>query len=165
MIPIFSVFVVTNIAGGNVQLAASAISTYLIFRVIFEIIIGRYLSKGKKYELHTIILGIAIISISYIGLSLSGNIPTVLLFISTAGAGIGIMSPSSSSIFSTHLDKNREPYEWGMHDAFVFGSMALATALGGFIVSQYGFRFLFMLAALVNIIGVVPYFLYKSKFI
>jgi len=45
--PIFAIFVVNSIKGGNIQIAASAYSVCLIARVVFEIISGKYL-KNKS---------------------------------------------------------------------------------------------------------------------
>lgn len=165
IIPIFSVLVATKIEGGNIQLAASAISSNLIARVIFEIIIGKFLiGERRKYQFHVIILGLLILSVSYIGLAFSREIISIFIFIIIAGMGVGVAAPAKSAIFSTHLDHDKEPYEWGVHDAFVLIGMAFATALGGFIVSQYGFSSLLILAAIINSVGILPYFLYKSYF-
>jgi predicted MFS family arabinose efflux permease len=74
--------------------------------------------------------------------------------------GLGIASPIKNSLFATHLDKNKETTEWGIYDAVTFVGMASTAALGGFIASSYGFNFLFVIAAIVNFIGILPYLLY-----
>ena len=61
-----------------------------------------------------------------------------------AGAGLGIASPAKNSLFSIHLDKNKEAIEMGVTDAVVLVCMALAGALGGFIAITYGFKILFI---------------------
>ena len=161
LIPIFAIFVVNNIIGGNIQIAASAFSCFLVSRVLFELIICRFLlRKSEKTKLLFVILGTVILSVSYFGFSFATNIPSLFIFFVIAGMGLGIASPPKNATFSIHLDKNKEETEWGLHDAVVFMGMASTTALGGFIATQYGFSFLFILAAIVNLLAIIPYLLY-----
>ena|SRR3989338_4953497 len=51
VIPIFAVFVIRNIEGGNLQIAASSFSFFLITRVIFELVICRYLTSKKEEQI------------------------------------------------------------------------------------------------------------------
>lgn len=159
--PIFAIFVVSSIKGGDVQIAASAFSVYLIARVFSELLSGRYLfgkTEAKKFILT--IVGMLFISLSYIGFAFSSTILFLFIFYAVAGIGLGIATPAKNSLFSTHLDRNKEPSEWGIYDAVTFIGMALATALGGFIAGQYGFQFLFFLASVINLFGIFPYLLY-----
>lgn len=162
--PIFAIFIVNEIQNGNVQIAASAFSVYLISRVIVELVSGRYLSKTKDTEKFLItILGMVLISLAYLGFAFSSTITSIFFFYAVAGTGLGIASPAKNSLFSTHLNRNREPTEWGIYDAITFISMALATTLGGFVANQYGFNFLFLLASIVNLLGIIPYLLYIRR--
>jgi MFS family permease len=162
--PIFAVFATTEITGGNVQIAASSFSLYLIVRVIFELITGRMISKAsdsRKIAFSTI--GIILMSCAYLGLSYAHDIMHLFLFHAVAGMGLGIASPAKNSLFATHLDKNKEASEWSISDAMSFISVALATSLGGFIAATYGFRVLFLIASLVNLAAIPPYLLYVVK--
>jgi predicted MFS family arabinose efflux permease len=161
--PIFAIFAATKVIGGNIQFAAFAYSFHLIVRVLVELTSSRYLSKStERYKIKTTIIGLVLISIAYIGFAFSKTVLPIIFFYSLIGAGFGIATPAKNSLFSTHLDKNKEPSEWGMYDAVVFISMALATALGGFIASQYGFHILFLIASLMNIASIIPYLLYTD---
>lgn len=161
VVPIFAIFVVNNIQGGNVQIAASAFSVYLIVRVIVELVICRYLSgTSEKKRFQVTIIGMVFLSLSYLGFALSHTVAPLFIFYGITGLGLGIASPAKNSIFTTHLDKNKEPTEWGIYDAVTFLGMAVAAALGGFIANQYGFPPLFFLASIVNLIGIIPYLLY-----
>lgn len=162
-IPIFAIFVVRNISGGNLEIAASVYSAHLIARVIFELISAKLLSKDEKQKITISIVGLSFLSLSYVGLALSNSIFQLFVFYIIAGFGFGIASPAKNSLFSSHLDKNRESTEWSFYDAITFIAIALATAFGGFIATGYGFKFLFFLSAIVNILGIIPYLLYLRK--
>lgn len=159
--PIFAVFATTKIENGNVEVAAAAFSTYLISRVMFELISGKYAAHtSDRKKIMITIFGILLISAAYIGFSYSYSIAHIFIFYAVAGAGLGIASPAKNSLFSVHLDKNKETEEWSIADATSFIAMALAATLGGFIAGVYGFRILFIIACLVNLLSIPPYLLY-----
>jgi MFS family permease len=162
--PIFAIFVVTSIKGGNVQIAASAFSVCLIARVVCEIFSGKYLNhKSDSHKLFLAILGMILMSIAYLGFAFSHNVFSLFTFYILIGIGFGIASPAKYSLFTEHIDKERATTEWSMYDAVTLIGIASATALGGFIASLYGFTFLFMLASVVNLLGIIPYLFFRSK--
>jgi MFS family permease len=162
--PIFAVFVVDHINGGNIQIAASAYSVSLISRVVFEIITGRYLNgKTDNSRLQLAIIGMVIMSVAYIGFAFSHNISLLFLFYILIGIGFGVASPAKYSLFTNHIDKEKTSTEWSLYDAINLIGIASATALGGFIASLYGFSFLFILASIVNILAIVPYLAISKK--
>lgn len=158
--PIFAIFVLKDIGGGTIQVAAAGYSTYLVTRVIFELISGRILMKSDdKGKIFMTIFGITCLSIAYLGFAASSTIFHIFFFYFILGIGLGTAAPAKNSLFAIHLDKNKEATEWSLADAVAFICMAMATALGGFIAASYGFKFLFILAAVVNSISVLPYIL------
>jgi MFS family permease len=164
IIPIFAIFAATKIPGGNTEVAASSFSTYLIVRVIFELISGRYLSKSndaRKFAMS--ILGIILISLGYVGFALTKNILSIFIFYGVIGMGLGIASPAKNCLFSSHLDKDKEVAEWSIYDGFVFMGMAMSATVGGFIANKYGFTFLFYLVAVTNLLSIIPYLLYAKN--
>lgn len=164
IVPIFAIFVVNKIPGGNTEIAAAAFSTYLISRVIFELISGRYISKSKDVQKFIIsIAGIILISLGYIGFAMTKNVTSIFIFYSVIGMGLGIASPAKNSLFSTHLDKNKEVTEWSVYDGFIFMGMAMSVTIGGFVANRYGFTFLFYLVAITNLLSIIPYILYAKK--
>ncbi|MCL5432922.1 MAG: MFS transporter [Patescibacteria group bacterium] len=162
--PIFAIFAATKIDGGNVQIAASSFSTYLVVRVIFELVSGRYLSKASEFEKFiTTIIGMLFISVAYLGFAFADSIVYLFLFYGVAGLGLGIATPPKTALFSTHLDRHKEIVEWSVYDAIVLSAVAFSSALGGFIAGTYGFKMLFILASAINFIGIIPYILYIHK--
>ena len=162
--PIFAIFFINGIHNGNVQLAATGYSIYLVSRVVFELLTGPYLAKSTdRKKFIATCTGMVLISFAYLGFSVSTEIFQVFIFYALAGMGLGIASPAKNSLFSMHLDKNKESEEWSISDAISFVCMALATALGGLIAGQYGFKVLFYVAAIINMIGIIPYLPYVFK--
>lgn len=161
VIPLFSVFVVSNIIGGTIQTAAAGYSTYLITRVMVEITTGRLLQKSNdRKKLMVALFGMSFLSVAYLGFAFSTQVLTIFIFYAVLGMGLGIAAPAKNSLFAIHLDKNKEATEWSIMDAVCFICMALATALAGFIAASYGFTFLFILASVINLLAMVPYLVY-----
>ena len=164
IIPIFAIFAATQIPGGNTEIAASSFSCYLIVRVIFELISARYLAKSSEMQKFSItIIGIMLMSAGYLGFALTKDILSLFFFYGVIGMGLGISSPAKNSLFSMHLDKNKEVVEWSIYDGFVFMGMAMSATIGGFVANRYGFSFLFYLVAVTNLLSIIPYVLYAKR--
>ena len=164
IIPIFAIFAATKIPGGNTEIAAASFSCFLIVRVIFELISGRYLSHSNEMRKFVItIIGIILMSVGYLGFASTQSVLSLFFFNGIIGMGLGIASPAKNSLFSTHLDKNKEVTEWSIYDGFVFMGMAMSAAIGGFVANRYGFAFLFYLVAVTNLLSIIPYVLYAKK--
>lgn len=162
--PIFAIFVVNNIKGGDVQSASFGFSVYLISRVIFELLAGKLLiNTTDKRKMRMAISGMLCVSLAYLGFAFSNEVYQMFFFYAIAGIGLGIASPAKNALFSIHLDKNKEAAEWGVSDAVSFGGMAVSSIVGGFIAKSFGFQALFLLAFFVNLIAVFPYFLFLNK--
>lgn len=161
---IIAVFATNHIKGGDVVIASTAVSGHLLVRVAVELFTGKVLAKlNESRKFIVVIFGIILISVAYLGFSFGRSITSFFLFYALAGFGLGIASPLKNSLFSTHLDKNKEAMEWGIYDALVFLGIAAAVAIGGVIAKTYGFTLLFWLAAIVNLAGTIPYILYARS--
>lgn len=162
--PILAVYVVTQIPGGQVELAAFGFSIYLIARVIAEIISAKIIAKySESKRLVVIIIGLLILSSAYYLFSVSKTIYFLYTAFIGMGLGLGISSPAKMSLFSKHIDKNREAEEWSIVDATSLIGMALAGALGGFIANKYGYSILFIIATITNLLSIFPYLLFVKR--
>lgn len=166
IMPIFSIYV-AQLPNGSVEKAASSFSAYLLARVIFGLASGKYLTKKRtRHKLFLMVLGMSLLSISYIGLAFVNDVTQVYFLYAMIGIALGIASPAKNTLFSAGVNKDKASFVWSVLDAGVFLSMALAAIIAGAIVGKYGFRTLFFIAAFLNMTGIVPYFLYirhKSK--
>lgn len=164
VIPIIAIFAASQIKGGNIEIAGMAFSVYLITRVIFELLCSKYFARTRtSLQLVIIISGLILISFSYLGLAFTNTIFWLFIFYGLIGMGIGVATPIKNSLFSTHLDKNKEVAEWGIYDALVFIGMAISSAIGGIVANQFGFSALFIISAVINLLGIIPYFLYAKQ--
>jgi len=95
--PIFAIFA-NNIPGGSVEIAASAFSTYLVVRVVFELISGRYLTNSGELRKFVItITGMLVMSSAYLGFAFSRSAANIFLFYGLMGVGLGMATPAKNS--------------------------------------------------------------------
>lgn len=162
--PLFAVFVTTQISGGDIKAAASTVTTYFVVRIITEIFSGKYLSQfSEGRKLKVLMLGMVFVAVAYIGFAFSNSLTQIYLFWTIAGIGWGLATPTRLSLFSLHLDRDQAVTEWSTTDVINLSLIALSTAVGGFIATNYGFQVLFLLAAVINLLGIIPFYIYKKK--
>lgn len=158
--PLFSVFVVSEITGGNLQIVTSSFSLNLIVRMIAVMGAGKFFNhRSEKIRLFAVIFGNLLMSLSYIILAYIDSISAIYLFYALAGLGMGIADPLKLTIFVQNVDKNVECEESGLWQSSSLLGSAIASFIGGLIVQFWGFRVLFSFAALVNMISLIPYVL------
>ena len=162
--PILAVFVVNSLPNGNIRTAAFGFTLYLLVRVIAELFVSNYVKfPSDRKRMLADGTGMIILSLSYLLIAFYPSIITFYVFFTIAGISFGISSPAKYSMFSINLGRNQESRTWGTYDAITFTGMGIATALGGVIANQFGFSVLFVVASLVNLLGIVPYWYYNGK--
>ncbi|NCO44892.1 MFS transporter [Candidatus Wolfebacteria bacterium] len=144
--PIFAIFLTENIKGGNIEVAGFAAAIYWIVQSVVIIPFGRYLDKnyGEKDDLWFIIVGnllAALVVFSYV----FARLPWHIYFLQGIYAlGMGMNIPGYTAIFTRHIDKNKEAFDWSVRAALVGIGAGLAGALGGIIAHNFGFNILFV---------------------
>lgn len=144
--PIFAIFLTEKIEGGNMEVAGFAAAIYWIVHSLVMIPFGKYLDKkrGEKDDLWFIIIGNLLAALAVFGYLFS-RLPWhiyVLQFI--YGMGMGMNMPGYTAIFTRHIDKGREAFDWSVRGALVGIGAGVAGGLGGVIAQNFGFNMLFL---------------------
>ncbi len=163
--PLFALFVTLDVVGGTIQTAAYALTISFVARILSELTISRLISRlNENKKIITVIVSLLLITAAYFAFALAREIMQLYIIWAVIGFAQGIAFPAKLSLFSRHLDKNKEATEWGVSDALNMSLIALVTALGGYIAAKYGFSLLFLLASFTSLLGVLPYFLYYLRY-
>jgi len=163
--PIFAVFLTDKLKDGSLEVAGFATAIYWIGRSIFEIPIGKFLDKirGEKDDLLVLIAGyfiVALIHFGYTFATLSWHIYILEVFYALAMA---MAMPGWSAIFTRHIDKGREGFEWSVEHVTYSVGMGITGAVGGVFAMRYGFNTVFVIAGIIAIIGALsPLLIYKD---
>lgn len=138
-------------------MAGLAIGLYFLLRGVTDIVSTLfYKSHNRSYVLHIMLLGIGIVSVSYVFLVFIRDAYSALLVFCLMGVGFGIYNPARLSFYSSSLDKGVETKEWGTLDGIDLISLAIASILGGTIFKLFGFTLLLGISAVLAFVSTLP---------
>lgn len=168
--PIFAIFITESIPGGSIEAAGIATAVYAITKSVFQIPVANIIDriKGEKDDFLFMVIGTlvsSLIPISYIFVNSVFQLYLVQFFY---GIIIATTFPTWLALFTRHIDKDKEGTEWAIYQTLTDFSWAVFASLGGFMAARYGFDKLFILVAIINILGglsliSVHHYLYKAR--
>ncbi|MFH1510035.1 MAG: MFS transporter [Candidatus Nealsonbacteria bacterium] len=147
--PIFAIFINERITLGDpaeaAKVAGFAMAIYWGVKSLLQIPIGNYLDKnhGERDDIIFVILGNLIAALAvfaYIFSSLPWHIYLIQVFYSI---GMAMNIPAWTAIFTRHIDKGKEAFEWASRSTAIGIGAGISGALGGLFVSKFGFNPLF----------------------
>ncbi|MBI1866652.1 MAG: MFS transporter [Candidatus Staskawiczbacteria bacterium] len=159
--PVFAIFILENIVMHNVSDAAKvagfAALFYWITKSFLEIPIGRFLDKkhGEKDDFWFMVIGTFITALVPIGYLVS-SMPWHIYFFQVIHAiGMAMALPSWLAIFTRHIDKGREAFEWGMATTSIGMGAGIAGGVGGIMAGIFGFNTLFIFVSMFNLLSAI----------
>lgn len=163
--PVFAVYVTQQIAGGSLEVIGISASIYFIIRSIVEAPVGLWIdrTKSEKDDLYTAFWGTLLTALVMFWYTFMTQVWELYLAQVVLGIGAAIAFPGWYSIFTRHIDKNKEALEWSLYDVLLGLGMAAAAALGGFMATVYGFDVLFNLAGVGTILGALLLLTLRNK--
>ncbi len=161
---LFAVYVTTKVPGGNVQVATSALICGFTVRIAVELLFGRRSSKlAERQKVYLIIFGMVLMSLSYAGFIISHSLWGLAAMWSLNGLGWALAYPAKLALVAKYIKPEQASQEWGATDALNMTLIIITMALGSYIVTHFSYEFMFLLAAAVNTLGLLPYIYYVAK--
>ncbi|MFA6466985.1 MAG: MFS transporter [Patescibacteria group bacterium] len=163
--PFFAIFITDNIKNGGLEAVGISAAIYLIFKSVFEIPVGIYIDRSKveKDDLYTAFFGTLLMGFLYFAYIFIDSIWQLYLLQALMGIAAALSYPGWCSIFTRHIDKGKEGFEWSIYDILSGVGMAAAAALGGFMAQEFGFNFLFILVGIISIFSAFILLFIKNK--
>jgi len=149
--PIFSIFIVQNITTGSTaegaKVAGFAALFYWASKSFLQIPLGRYLDKnhGEKDDFLFMVIGTFLTGLVPFGFLIAFLPWHIYLSQILHGIGMAMTLPSWLAIFTRHIDKGKEAFEWGMESTSIGIGAGLTGAIGGIMVAIFGFKIVFLL--------------------
>lgn len=150
MAPVFAIFIVQRVALGSIAEAATVagFSSFIFWTIksILQIPIGRYLDRnhGEIDDFWFMLAGTFMMVFVPIGYLFSSHPIHIYLLQGFYAIAAALMFPSWSAIFTRHIDKDREAFEWGSHSTVLGSAAGVAGGIGGITVAFFGFNFVFI---------------------
>lgn len=153
--PVYAIFVAGNIAGATIATVGFAAAISQIVKVCLEIPISRYLDKnhGEYDDYYSLVTGNFIIALVPFLYLFASKVHHIYLIEALMGVGVACAVPPWHAIFSRHLDKNEENFEWSLKSISIGLAIAGAAAVGGLMAQRFGFDIVFILGGFVALIG------------
>lgn len=165
IVPVFAIFITDQIKEGNLEMVGYAAAIYWIVKSLVVIPFGRYLDRnhGEKDDLWFIVIGNVLAAGAILGYIFSSLAWHVYLLQALYALGIGMNTPGYTAIFTRHIDKGREAFDWSVRSAFVGIGAGVAGALGGIVAHHFGFDTLFIgVSIFVLVSAFLPVFIVKE---
>lgn len=163
--PVFAIFIISEVIGGSIKLVGFYTAIYWIVKSLIQLPIARYIDKnnGERDDYWALVLGSSISVIMPFFLIFTHQVWQIFLISIFLGLGDALSVPAFYGIFTRHVDKFRESFEWSVNSVSVGIGAAVAAALTGIIVDGFGFRPIFILAGILNFLGLISLvLLYKN---
>lgn len=148
--PLYAIFV--EKIGGDILNASGAWAIYTFVTGALTILIGK-MEDHKLNKRMMIFAGYLTFAIGSIGYFFVGNIIDLFVIQVIMGIGTAIIEPAWDGLFSIFLDKGRESFEWSLWSGGINIAIAMAAMAGGFVATLYGFKPLFILMFIFNIVS------------
>lgn len=155
--PIFALFIVQKIEGGSAFVVGLAAAIYWILKSALRVPVGMFLDKcsGEKDDYFFLVLGLFIASIVSFGFIFAQKTWHIYFLQSVYAVGMALTLSGWQAIFTRHIDKGKEATEWGLDATGLGFGVGIAGAIGGWLVTSFGFEVLFLLVGIFGIISIV----------
>ncbi len=165
--PVFAIFLVQGVAMGNAakgaEIAGFSALVFWMVKSLLQIPIGAYLDKnhGERDDFWFGVVGSFLSGLVPFGF-IFATLPEHIYMLQIAhGVAMSMIIPSLYAIFTRHIDKGKEAYEWSVDSTVLGFGVGITGALGGLIAARFGFVSVFILVGILNLAA--GFFLFGIK--
>lgn len=153
--PVVAIFITRQIDGGSIQAIGFGAAIVQLCKIIVELPLSKFLDRnhGEYDDFYSLIFGSLLIAIVPFAYLFAHSIIHIYIIQAVYGIGIAFVVPPWYAIFSRHLDKMHESFDWTLDSISVGLAAASAAALGGIIAQRFGFNLVFILGGIFAILG------------
>jgi DHA1 family quinolone resistance protein-like MFS transporter len=160
--PIMAVYIKENLIGGTLIAAGVASSIFLFTKSILQIPLSKYVDK-HEHRVFFLILGTIFVSFVPFIYAHSNHINHIYFAQFLHGIGSAMAVPTWLSLFSMHLDKKKEAYQWSCYSTTVGLGTAASAYIGARLAGIIGFQLVFYIVGLLSLVGVAILFFLEMK--
>ncbi len=163
--PIFAIFIVERIEGGNAFVVGIASATYWITKSLLRVPIGVFLDAcpSERDDYFSLVAGLFIAALVPFGLIFVTTPLSLYIMQGFHGLGLALSLAGWTAIFTRHIDKGKEATEWSLNATSIGLGTGAAGAIGGWAVTRFGFTPVLLVVGILGLIGVVLLFGLKNQ--
>lgn len=158
--PIFAIFIVNRITGGNVFVVGMASAVFWIVRSLFRVPIGILLDilPTEKDDYLALVAGLFLASLVPFGYIVAETPLHLYILQAIHGFALALSYSGWTGIFTRHIDRGKESTEWGLNATSLGLGTGIAGAVGGWAVTRFGFSPVLVMVGVLSLIGAVILF-------
>jgi len=159
--PIFALFILENITLADpleaAKVAGFASLTYWVTKSFVQIPTSRYNDRqhGEKDDFWFMTGGMVLTAFAPLGFLIASEPWHIYALQVIHAVGMAFYVPSWNAIFTRHIDKGREAFEWAMDSTWLGFGFGITGGVGGIVVGFFGFNVLFILASALTFVAVI----------
>lgn len=150
--PILAIFMKDNLIGGTIFAVGVSSTIFLVTKSLVQLPFSKYVDSHDN-KIRWLIAGTFLISIVPFIYILANDIKLIYLAQVLYGVGAGFASPTWLSLWTTHLDRKHESFEWSLYSTTVGIGIALTALIGAAIAEYIGFRYTFVITGIMAFAG------------
>ncbi|VVB61394.1 Major Facilitator Superfamily protein [uncultured archaeon] len=152
--PILAIFFKDDLVGGTILMAGLASTIYLLVKCIIQLPFSKYVdSHNYQTRLKWLLIGSFLVSVVPFIYIFAKDIYVIFFAQVIYGIGSGLAYPTWLGLWSTHLDKRKESFEWSLYSTLAGLGTAATAAIGAALSEFAGFKFTFIFVGILSFIG------------
>lgn len=158
--PIFSIFIVEQIAGATLVTVGVTAAIYWLVKSVIQIPIAEYLDRtdGEKDDFAVLLGGLVLSGVAALLFTLVDTVSKLYAVQFLHSIAFGMYVPSWSAIFSRHLDKNKYALSWSLDSTAIGLASGVTGFIGAAIANRYGFTSVFLAAGALSFLSALVIF-------
>ncbi|MFH1682703.1 MAG: MFS transporter, partial [Candidatus Woesearchaeota archaeon] len=150
--PILAIFIKENLVGGTIFAAGVASTLFLLTKCLIQLPFSRYIDSHDN-KIRWLLLGTFLIALVPFVYIFAKDIKFIYVAQILFGIGAGLAYPTWLGLWSTHLDRHHESFEWSMYSTMTGIGTAITAVVGAAIAQFIGFAYTFFLVGLASLAG------------
>lgn len=142
--PIYAIYV--ERVGGDLLDASLAGGIFALVAGLTVLLAGNLSDRIKENEM-VVAVGYLMIGLGFLLYLWVESVFMVFLIQIIIGLGEAIYSPAFDAVYSKHLDVGKSGLQWGWWEAMNYFTYAVGAVIGGLVVVNLGFDFVFVVMA------------------
>lgn len=163
--PMFPIFVTKNIQGATLETVGFSITLYWIIKSLVQLPIAKYVDKhpGEKDDFFFMFVGSVLFALTPLLLLGASQVWHIYVIQALLGVWAACLFPTYAAIFTRHIDKHREGFEWSLHSLAVGVAYGSAAGIGGWLAQHFGFMPIILLYSLIMVSGALVLLIVRAE--